>query len=75
MQHGTFNDIDALGKELSRRIGCVIRRPAYGMNVLVCKCGVFFSISRLRTDNNWSWAEELHREHGHTSAEEQTYRK
>lgn len=60
MQEGTYN-IDNLATKLSTEIDCSIKYAgSIGKNVLICKCGVMFSVSRLSTSDDWSWARERH---------------
>jgi len=60
MQEGSFSDVDVIARRLSLEINCSIRFPERGRTVLVCKHGVAFSMSRLRSSPGWSWSKEHH---------------
>jgi len=62
MQEGNLPEINRLGIRLSLELHCPVRLASNGMNVLVCKHDVPFSISRLKIDKDWFWAKELHKE-------------
>lgn len=60
MQQGTFNHIDYVAKKLVLLIDCTVGLDSRGRNVLVCRHGVPFSISRLQGSDDWAWAVEKH---------------
>ena len=61
MQQGFQDDVDPIAKRLSIETRCSIMF-AEGKNLLVCKHGVLFSMSRLKDQNDWSLAITKHSE-------------
>jgi len=62
MQEGNLLEMNKLGMRLSLELHCPVRLAANGKNVLVCKHGIPFSVSRLKENEDWSWTKRLHKE-------------
>lgn len=58
MQEGVGSgEVELIGRKLSIVINCAVRWPELKRTVLVCHCGVIFSITMLRDayhSNDWS---------------------
>jgi len=60
MQEGSFAGVDRLGKKLSMVIGCPVRWLGRDRNIFVCAHNISFSINKLTSSGDWSWAKEMH---------------
>ena len=60
MQEGTSPEVDTIAKKLSLELSCTLRLSDLYKAILVCSHGIWFSVTRLKSNANWAWAKTKH---------------
>lgn len=61
MQSDSYKELMKLGSQLSLELGCPIKYPVTGKNEFICKCGVRFLVSTVKS-GDWDKIRKMHKE-------------